>query len=78
MGYPKSDATSREFGRQLARMHRATSDGKGYGFRMHNTCGATHQPNDWKETWSAFFVENRLKHMLKLCKRDGATVSDAS
>ena len=73
MGYPKNDDTAREFGRQLAKMHRATSDNGQHGFAISNTIGATHQPNDWTESWSEFFVEKRLKHMLRLCRRDGAT-----
>lgn len=37
---------------------------------------ATPQPNGWKDTWAEFWVERRLKHMIKLSERDGAVFSD--
>jgi fructosamine-3-kinase len=61
-----------ELGKQLAKMHRATSDGLGFGFHVDNTIGATPQPNlPWIEKWQDFWEEKRLNHMLKLCNNLG-------
>ena len=39
------------------------------------TSGATHQPNNWCDSWVDFWDEYRLGHMLKLCKADGFSIS---
>lgn len=57
---------SYEMGRQLALMHRCTSPNGKFGWRMDNTCGATPQPNGWRDTWADFWAEHRLGHMLRL------------
>ena len=51
-----------EFGRQLARMHKAepaveeARRGQ-FGFTVNNTCGDTPQPNGWMDDWVDFFRE---------------------
>ena len=60
-----------ELGQQLAKMHRATS-GKGFGFHVDNTIGATFQPNlPWMNDWAEFWDQHRLGHMLKLTDNAG-------
>jgi fructosamine-3-kinase len=34
------------------------------------------QPNKWTKSWADFFVEHRLGHMFKLCRRDGASFTN--
>ncbi|CAN0018837.1 unnamed protein product, partial [Discosporangium mesarthrocarpum] len=63
-------------GIQLAQMHRALSPNGKYGFDMDNTIGATEQPNGWMDTWPEFFVERRLRHMLRLCENQGAVFNE--
>jgi fructosamine-3-kinase len=57
---------------KLVAMHRCTSPNGLFGWKMNNTCGLTFQPNNFESSWSEFFVQHRLKHMLNLAKRDGA------
>ncbi|MDH5445508.1 MAG: fructosamine kinase family protein, partial [Gammaproteobacteria bacterium] len=61
----------RLFGRQLAEMHRYTADQ--FGWRLDNTIGATHQPNDKCDDWVSFWQEQRLGYQLKLASRQGAS-----
>lgn len=64
-----------EFGRQLARMHKAepaveeARRGQ-FGFTVNNTCGDTPQPNGWMDDWVEFYRERRIGHQLRLA-RDG-------
>lgn len=64
-------ASGADLGRQLALMHKTTpadpvaASGK-FGFPVDNTCGATPQPNAWKDDWVEFYREQRLRHQLKL------------
>jgi hypothetical protein len=64
--------TGERMGRELAQMHRHTSPNGMFGWRMNNTIGATFQPNTWTADWPTFWDEQRLGHMLALCKHDGA------
>ena len=36
--------------------------------------GATHQPNNWSDSWADFWDEYRIGHMIKLCKADGFSI----
>ncbi|KAF0191702.1 MAG: fructosamine kinase [Gammaproteobacteria bacterium] len=58
-----------ELGRQLARMHRTTSDT--YGWRMDNTIGSTRQPNTPSNQWAGFWREQRLGFQLQLAAHNG-------
>ena len=57
-------------GRQLAAMHRVSSD-LGFGWHRANTIGATHQPNNWQENWLVFWQKQRLEYQFGLAKRRG-------
>jgi protein-ribulosamine 3-kinase len=59
-----SDHFAEEFGRTLARQHRATSDA--YGLHYDNYCGLTPQPNGWMNHWVEFFCERRLRYQQQL------------
>mmetsp|Transcript_10552 Transcript_10552/g.15688 ORF Transcript_10552/g.15688 Transcript_10552/m.15688 type:complete len:355 (+) Transcript_10552:101-1165(+) len=68
-----ADGAGREMGRQLALMHKKTSE-QGFGFHVDNTIGATPQPNlPWVEDWADFWDTHRLGHMLKLTGDAGLT-----
>ncbi|KAK9832886.1 hypothetical protein WJX74_000787 [Apatococcus lobatus] len=71
LNFGSGRASSKEFGRQLARMHAAKpSDenaAKGlFGFHVDNTIGGNPQPNGWMDNWVDFFRERRLGYQLSL------------
>jgi protein-ribulosamine 3-kinase len=51
-----------QLGRGLAALHRVTS--ARFGFAEDNYCGATTQPNPWRDRWVPFYAEARLGHQL--------------
>lgn len=59
-----------ELGRQLANLHRTTSD-LGFGWDHDNTIGATPQINPWTASWAEFFAKHRLEYQFKLAQRRG-------
>ena len=73
-GSPANDFQA-TFGRQLARLHRATAESdesKGrFGFGHDNWIGATPQPNGWKDDWVDFWREHRLGFQLDLARKNG-------
>ncbi|GJQ08744.1 hypothetical protein GpartN1_g535.t1 [Galdieria partita] len=67
-----SRAGRREYqllGKQLARLHRCTSD-RGFGWHRGNTIGPTPQLNPWTSSWTEFFVNYRLHYQMELAKRN--------
>lgn len=66
---PRSDFWE-DFGRRLARLHRAQHSGR-YGFEADNYIGATPQPNTWSDDWPDFFGRMRLGHQIELARRGG-------
>jgi fructosamine-3-kinase len=46
----------------LARLHRKTN--KAFGFHHDNYCGSTLQPNQWNTSWTNFFGEQRILHLV--------------
>lgn len=56
-------------GRQLAQMH--IKIGGGFGWRMDNTIGSTHQPNNLSTDWIEFWSNQRLGYQLKLATELG-------
>jgi protein-ribulosamine 3-kinase len=58
-----------------SRMHRFTSEAR-FGFDVDNTIGATHQSNRWASDWTDFWVERRLRPMLKLTDDAGLAEPD--
>ena len=59
----------RVFGRQLADLHRHTSNQ--CGFEENNYMGSIPQSNSYRDSWSAFFVENRLMPMVNATSASG-------
>lgn len=63
-----------QMGRGLAALHRARPNTNGdrgeFGFPNDNYCGATPQPNAWNSSWTAFYRDQRLTHMVHLAARD--------
>lgn len=59
----------RAFGRQLAAMHRHTSDA--FGWWRENTLGASPQINSRAAEWSDFWSEHRLAFQLRLAADNG-------
>ncbi len=55
------------FARQLASMHRYTSNQ--FGFRINNTIGSTPQINDVSQDWVLFWRTHRLGFQLELAKK---------
>jgi fructosamine-3-kinase len=59
-----------QMGRQLAAMHRVTSE-QGFGWQQNNTIGATPQVNPWTADWTEFFRDHRIGYQLQLAERRG-------
>lgn len=69
-----SSAGEAEFGRALARLHRAGSPS--FGRKDHRTTGSLALPNDPCETWAEFFGERRLGVLLRIARdRDALPIS---
>lgn len=68
----------REFGRQLARLHRNESSNGKYGFMIDNTIGATPQTNGWMDQWEDFWQVHRLTPMIHLTSQETWNDSDVS
>ncbi len=49
--------------KQVANLHKVSSDH--FGLSFSNYIGPITQDNRWKETWSSFYVENRLEPQVK-------------
>ena len=60
----KTPAAMQLLGSQLAQMHRNTATG--FGFEKDNYMGSLPQSNKKHESWQSFFVEERLKPMVRL------------
>jgi protein-ribulosamine 3-kinase len=58
-----------QLGRGLAALHLSTAPQ--FGFAEDNYCGATAQPNAWRERWVDFYAHARLGHQLGLASRAG-------
>lgn len=65
----RTQASMTRLGRNLAALHRATSDR--FGWHRDNTIGSTPQPNDWSATWVEFWRSRRLGFQLDLAARNG-------
>lgn len=64
-------------GRNLAAMHRVTSD-RGFGWDIDNTIGSTPQPNSWTADWLTFYREQRLEHQFRLAQQRGGHFPQAN
>jgi len=58
-----------ELGRQLAEMHRVTTDR--FGWHIDNTIGSTPQPNTQSDDWVEFWREQRLGFQLETAASNG-------
>ena len=67
---PDSREVSGILGRQLAGLHRCTSDR--FGWFRGNTIGLTPQHNIPSDDWTEFYVEHRLKFQLDLAASYGS------
>jgi protein-ribulosamine 3-kinase len=68
LGGHRSDGT-REAGRRLAAMHRASR--QGFGWDRDNTIGSTPQPNGPQDDWVTFWARYRLGFQLDVAARNG-------
>ena len=59
--------------RMLAALHRST--GPRFGWPRDNHIGRTPQVNGWRDDWSGFWVECRLKPQLELAQRNGFRIA---
>lgn len=66
---PGSSQSQARLGRDLAHLHRHTSDR--FGWYRDNTLGATPQPNRQGDRWVEFWREQRLGHQLQLAAGQG-------
>ena len=53
----------KNFAEDLVKMHQTTT--KYFGLDHHNYIGSLHQDNFKKNTWEIFFIENRIKPLVK-------------
>lgn len=60
--------TDEKLGRGLAIVHQF--ENSRFGFYNNNYCGATLQNNSWADNWIDFFVENRLRFLLRLIEKE--------
>ncbi|ERT00148.1 hypothetical protein HMPREF1624_03517 [Sporothrix schenckii ATCC 58251] len=62
------------FASKLAELHTRENtslpDGTPFGFPVTTCCGSTEQDNSWKASWSEFYADNRLRHILAACLRN--------
>ncbi|MEO1621641.1 MAG: fructosamine kinase family protein [Cyanobacteria bacterium J06632_3] len=59
LGGGQSSSAWANMGKQLAAMHRVTSE-KGFGWHRDNTIGATPQLNGWFDDWVEFWRDRRM------------------
>ena len=53
----------KNFAEDITKIHRTTA--KSFGLDHHNYIGSLHQDNSEKNTWETFFIENRIKPLVK-------------
>lgn len=68
---PPTDGFWTDFGDGLARLHRRTVPGGGYGFEHDNFIGRLPQQNAWRERWPDFFRSQRLAPQLDRARASG-------
>jgi fructosamine-3-kinase len=60
---PVSQLFWKNFAEDLTKIHQTTT--KNFGLDHHNYIGSLHQDNSEKNTWEIFFIENRIKPLVK-------------
>ncbi|MEM6883837.1 MAG: fructosamine kinase family protein [Verrucomicrobiota bacterium] len=71
-----SSAAQTILGKQLAQLHRTTSDQ--FGWQRDNTIGSTPQVNTRMDEWSQFYAEHRLGYQFDLAAQQGLKIPDAA
>ncbi len=71
-----SSAAQSMLGKQLAQLHRTTSDQ--FGWQRDNTIGSTPQMNTRMDGWLQFYAECRLGYQLNLAAEKGLKIPEAS
>jgi fructosamine-3-kinase len=66
----RSELFWKQFGEQLARLHRVTNSS--FGFEEDNYMGALHQSNIGYTNWVEFFIQCRLQPQIKAAIEKGA------
>jgi fructosamine-3-kinase len=61
----RSEKFWKNFGASLAALH--TMSNKQYGYDENNYMGSVQQSNNWNINWNFFFIEKRLKPLVKRC-----------
>ncbi|MBT8254196.1 MAG: fructosamine kinase family protein [Bacteroidia bacterium] len=64
-----SDESMARLGKQLAQLHQITAGQ--FGFENDNFIGSLKQYNDWKDSWSEFYILKRLLPQLHLAVEKG-------
>lgn len=65
----KSNKALFSFGQSLAQMHKFS--GSDFGFYEDNFIGSTRQLNSYANSWSDFYLKNRLEFQYKLAEKNG-------
>lgn len=65
--------SARQFGEQLAQLHKLSLKGTNFGWKQDNTIGSTAQRNHPSNSWVEFWREQRLGVQLALAKHNGAS-----
>lgn len=63
----------KSLGRKIAALHGTSSPSGQFGADFDNYIGATPQLNKWEDSWTDFFIEQRLNYQFDLAERKGRT-----
>lgn len=63
------------FGQQLARLHSCDVPRPEFGWPDDNFIGSTLQPNGWRQSWTDFFSQQRLRYQWELLEKQGLQTS---
>lgn len=69
--YTNEAAFAETFGRNLALLHRCRPARNGFGRDVSNFIGRLPQPNDWRDSWSVFYRDCRLKPQMEIARELG-------
>lgn len=70
----KSNEALFSFGQYFAHMHEYS--GSNFGFYEDNFIGSTRQLNSYTNSWSDFYLKNRLEFQYKLAEKNGYVTSE--
>ena len=69
-----NNSSDENLGKGLATIHKITNNN--FGFNNNNYCGATVQNNSWNNSWSDFFAQQRIWHLVNLIRHERGMPSD--